>query len=63
MHLQGPQNNLLLSGDVLITRFTVSPGFDIAALAAQANAVQTIAPLNAPQTTFGWTCIWSPRRS
>jgi translocation and assembly module TamB len=48
MHLQGPQNNLLLSGDVLITRFTVSPGFDIAALAAQANAVQTIAPLNAP---------------
>jgi translocation and assembly module TamB len=48
MHLQGPQNNLQLSGDVLITRFTVSPGFDIAALMAQANAVQTIAPANAP---------------
>jgi translocation and assembly module TamB len=48
MHLQGPQNNLLLSGDVLITRFTVSPGFDFAALMAQANAVQTIAPLDAP---------------
>jgi translocation and assembly module TamB len=48
MHLQGPQNNLLLSGDVLITRFTVSPGFDIAALAAQANSVQTIAPADAP---------------
>jgi translocation and assembly module TamB len=46
--VQGPRNNLLFSGDVLITRFTVSPGFDIAALAAQANAVQTIAPLDAP---------------
>ena len=48
MRVQGPRNNLLFSGDVLITRFTVSPGFDIAALAAQANAVQTIAPLDAP---------------
>ena len=48
LHLQGPQNNLLLTGDVLITRFTVSPDLDIAALAAQANAVQTIAPSDAP---------------
>jgi translocation and assembly module TamB len=48
LHLQGPQNNLLLSGDVLITRFTLSPDLDIAALAAQANAVDTIAPLEAP---------------
>ncbi len=48
LHLQGPQNNLLLSGNVLITRFTVSPDLDIAALAAQANAVQTIAPPDAP---------------
>ena len=46
--LQGSQNNLLLSGDVLITRFTVSPDLDIAALASQANAVQTIAPPDAP---------------
>ena len=46
--LQGSQNNLLLSGNVLITRFTVSPDLDIAALASQANAVQTIAPPNAP---------------
>ena len=37
LRLQGPQNNLLLSGNVLITRFTVSPDLDIAALAAQAN--------------------------
>jgi translocation and assembly module TamB len=48
LHLQGPRSNLLLSGDVLITRFTVSPDLDITALAAQANAVQTIAPPDAP---------------
>ena len=47
LHLQGSQNNLLLSGNVLITRFTVSPDLDIAALATQANAVQTIAPPDA----------------
>ena len=48
MHLQGTQNNLLLSGNVLITRFTMSPDLDIAALATQANGVQTIAPFDAP---------------
>ncbi len=48
LHLQGPQNNLLLSGDVLITRFSVSSDLDIAALVAQTNAVQTIAPPSAP---------------
>jgi translocation and assembly module TamB len=49
LHLEGPQNNLLLSGNVLITRFTVSPDLDIAALAAQANAaVENIAPPEAP---------------
>ena len=48
LHLQGSQNNLQLSGDVLITRFTVSPDLDIAALAAQANSVPTIAPPDAP---------------
>ena len=48
LHLQGTQNNLLLSGDVLITRFTISSDLDIAALAAQANTVQTIAPPDAP---------------
>jgi translocation and assembly module TamB len=48
LHLQGTQNNLLLSGSVLITRFSVSPDLDIAALAAQANAVQSIAPPEAP---------------
>jgi translocation and assembly module TamB len=48
LHLQGAQNNLFLSGNVLITRFSVSPDLDIAALAAQANSVQTIAPPDAP---------------
>jgi translocation and assembly module TamB len=48
LHLQGLQNNLLLSGDVLITRFTVSADLDIAALTAQANAVANIASPDAP---------------
>jgi translocation and assembly module TamB len=48
LRLQGSQNNLLLGGDVMITRFSVSPDLDIAALAAQANAVQPIAPPDAP---------------
>ena len=48
LHLQGSQSNLLLSGDVLITRFSVSPDLDVAALTAQANSVQTIAPPEAP---------------
>lgn len=48
MRLQGTQNNLQLSGDVMITRFSVSPDLDVAALAAQANTVQTIAPPDAP---------------
>ena len=48
LHLQGSQNNLLVSGNVLITRFSVSPDLDFAALAAQANSVQAIAPPDAP---------------
>jgi translocation and assembly module TamB len=48
LHLQGLDNNLLLSGDVLITRFTLSPDLDMAALAAQANAVEALAPPDAP---------------
>ncbi len=49
LRLQGTQKDLLLSGNVLITRFTVSPALDIAALAAQANAaVEKIAPPDAP---------------
>jgi translocation and assembly module TamB len=48
LHLQGSQNNLFLSGDALITRFTVSPDLDFAALAAQANAATSITPSDAP---------------
>jgi translocation and assembly module TamB len=49
LHLQGAQNNLLLSGDVLITRFTASPDLDLATLAAAAgDAVQTVVPPDAP---------------
>jgi translocation and assembly module TamB len=48
LHLQGSQSNLLLGGDVMITRFSVSPDLDIAAVAAQANAIQPIAPPDAP---------------
>ena len=48
LRLQGSQNNLMLCGNVLITRFTMSPDFDIVALAAQANSVSTIAPADAP---------------
>jgi len=48
LRLQGAQNNLFLSGDVLITRFSVSPDLDIAALASQANSVPAIASPDAP---------------
>ncbi len=48
LQLQGPQSNLLLSGNVMITRFTVSPEMDFVALAAQAGKSQPIAPANAP---------------
>jgi len=48
LQLTGTQSSLLLSGNVLVTHFTVSPDFDIAALAAQATAVQPVAPPNAP---------------
>lgn len=48
-HLQGQQDNLFLSGNVLITRFSVSPDLDLAALAQQAStSAQTVAPPDAP---------------
>ncbi|WP_109484488.1 translocation/assembly module TamB domain-containing protein [Occallatibacter savannae] len=48
LQLQGPQSNLLLSGNVMITRFTVSPELDLVALASQTTKSQTIAPADAP---------------
>jgi translocation and assembly module TamB len=50
LRLQGSQNNLLLGGDVQITRFSVSPDLDIVSLAAQAGAAQAIAPPGAPSS-------------
>jgi translocation and assembly module TamB len=48
LHLQGGQNNLLLSGGVMITRFSVSPDLDVAGLATQATKVQPVASPDAP---------------
>ncbi|MGH9606343.1 MAG: translocation/assembly module TamB domain-containing protein [Terracidiphilus sp.] len=49
LRLEGPERNLELTGNVLITRFTVSPDLDVAALAVQANAAANrIAPPEAP---------------
>ena len=48
LHLQGTQSSLELSGNVMITRFSVSPDLDIAALAEQANTIQPVASPNAP---------------
>ena len=48
LQLQGPQSNLLLSGNVMITRFTISQDIDFVALTAQAGKAQPIAPANAP---------------
>ena len=48
LHLQGTQSSLLLSGNVMLTRFSVSPDLDLAALATQANVVQPVVPPNAP---------------
>ena len=48
LHLQGPRNNMLLSGNVLITRFTMSPDLDIAALANQAGKAPIVASPDAP---------------
>jgi translocation and assembly module TamB len=48
LHLDGSQSSLLLSGNVTITRFTAGADLDIAALAQQANAVQTVTSPDAP---------------
>ncbi len=48
LHLQGSQSSMLLSGDILITRFSVSQDLDLAALASQAKSVQGVPSPNAP---------------
>ena len=48
LRLQGTQNSLLLSGNVLITRFTVSPQLDMTALATQTSKTGVVVSPNAP---------------
>ena len=48
LRLQGSQNNLLLSGGVLLTRFSVSPDLDFANLTTLAGKVQPVASPDAP---------------
>lgn len=48
LHLQGSRTNLLLSGNVMLTRFSVSPDLDIAALATQSTAVRPVVSPDAP---------------
>ncbi|MFC5863082.1 translocation/assembly module TamB [Acidicapsa dinghuensis] len=48
LKLQGPQNNLLLSGNVLVTRFAVNSDFDLSVYASQPVSVQPIVSPDAP---------------
>ncbi len=48
LRLQGPQNNLLLNGNVVVTRFAINADLDMAAFAAQAPSVQTLLSPDAP---------------
>ena len=48
LRLQGSKNNLLLSGEVLITRFMISQDMDFAGLVSSAGAARTPAAPNAP---------------
>ena len=48
LHLLGPQTNLLLSGNVVVTRFAINPDLDLTALATQSSGVQPIISPDAP---------------
>ncbi|HEY9125783.1 MAG TPA: translocation/assembly module TamB domain-containing protein, partial [Acidobacteriaceae bacterium] len=48
LRLQGPQNNLLLSGNVLVTRFAINSDLDIAAFTSSSANVQPIVSPDAP---------------
>jgi translocation and assembly module TamB len=48
LRLQGTETNLLLSGNVLLTRFSISPNLDVAALKSSANTVAPLPDPNAP---------------
>jgi translocation and assembly module TamB len=48
LRLQGTETNLLLSGNVLLTRFSISPNLDLAALKSSTNTVAPLPDPNAP---------------
>jgi len=48
LRLQGPQNNLLLGGNVQVTRFAINADLDMAAFAAASSSVQPIVSPDAP---------------
>lgn len=48
LQLQGTQNNLLLSGGIMITRFSISQDMDITALASRTSKVQPVVSPDAP---------------
>jgi translocation and assembly module TamB len=48
LRLQGTETNLLLSGSVVVTRFSISPNLDVAALKSSANTVGPLPDPNAP---------------
>jgi translocation and assembly module TamB len=48
LRLQGPQNNLLLSGNVQVTRFAINSDLDMAAFAAASSSVPPIVSPDAP---------------
>jgi translocation and assembly module TamB len=48
LRLQGTQKNLLLSGNVLITRFAINPNLDISGLAGSAQSVAPPIDPNSP---------------
>lgn len=48
LQLQGTPSSLLLSGRVLVTRFTISPDLDVASLMNQASKVPSVTPTDSP---------------
>ena len=64
LHLQGTETNLLLSGDVLITRFSASPDLDLAPSPPRPlHPCRPLRRLTRHPTTSASTYTWSHRLS
>ncbi len=48
LRLQGPQNHLLLSGNVVVTRFAIGSDLDLASLSSPSTSVQPVVNSSAP---------------